>query len=57
MMSTSWRDKQHPNLINFMATFLAANSYRLNFLSVSPVSTPIQKSIDLLLRVFMYMKV
>ncbi|PAN17828.2 hypothetical protein PAHAL_3G158400 [Panicum hallii] len=36
MMSTSWRDKQHPNLINFMATFLAANSYRLNFLSVSP---------------------
>jgi len=36
MMSNSWRDKQHPNLINFIATFLAANSYRLNFLSVSP---------------------
>ncbi|KAG2625409.1 hypothetical protein PVAP13_3KG207069 [Panicum virgatum] len=36
MMSNSWRDKQHPNLINFLATFLAANSYRLNFLSVSP---------------------
>nr|XP_034584657.1 protein PARTING DANCERS homolog isoform X2 [Setaria viridis] len=36
MMSTSWRDKQHPNLINFIATFLAANLYRLNFLSVSP---------------------
>uniref|UniRef100_A0A0A9EMG0 Uncharacterized protein n=1 Tax=Arundo donax TaxID=35708 RepID=A0A0A9EMG0_ARUDO len=36
MMSTSWRDKQRPNLINFIATFLAANLYRLNFLSVSP---------------------
>ncbi|RLN29060.1 uncharacterized protein C2845_PM05G27490 [Panicum miliaceum] len=36
MMSTSWRDKQHPSLINFIATFLAANSYRLNFLSTSP---------------------
>ncbi|XP_062180601.1 protein PARTING DANCERS homolog [Phragmites australis] len=36
MMNTSWRDKQHPNLINFITTFLTANSYRLNFLSVSP---------------------
>ncbi|KAF8696944.1 hypothetical protein HU200_036589 [Digitaria exilis] len=36
MMSTSWRDKQDPNLIDFIASFLAANSYRLNFLSVSP---------------------
>ncbi|KAJ1264318.1 hypothetical protein BS78_09G254500 [Paspalum vaginatum] len=36
MMSTSWRDKQHPSLINFIAAFLAANSYRLNFLSISP---------------------
>ena len=44
MMSNSWRDKQHPNLINFIATFLAANSYRLNFLSVSPVSTAILES-------------
>uniref|UniRef100_A0A0E0A3H2 Phospholipase/carboxylesterase/thioesterase domain-containing protein n=1 Tax=Oryza glumipatula TaxID=40148 RepID=A0A0E0A3H2_9ORYZ len=31
-MSTSWRDKQQPSLINFIAAFLAANSYRLNFL-------------------------
>jgi hypothetical protein len=38
-MSTSWRDKQQPSLINFIAAFLAANSYRLNFLSISPVST------------------
>ncbi|KAL6618684.1 hypothetical protein ACP70R_033823 [Stipagrostis hirtigluma subsp. patula] len=36
MMSNTWREKQNPNLINFIATFLAANSYRLNFLSVSP---------------------
>ncbi|XP_024312123.1 protein PARTING DANCERS isoform X2 [Brachypodium distachyon] len=36
MMSTSWRDKQHPDLVNFIAAFLAANSYRLNFLSISP---------------------
>ncbi|KAL5213988.1 hypothetical protein ABZP36_003140 [Zizania latifolia] len=36
MMSTSWRDKQQPSLINFIAAFLAANSYRLNFLSISP---------------------
>ncbi|CAN6326967.1 unnamed protein product, partial [Urochloa humidicola] len=36
VMSTAWRDKQHPNLINFIASFLAANSYRLNFRSVSP---------------------
>uniref|UniRef100_A0A0E0DV23 Phospholipase/carboxylesterase/thioesterase domain-containing protein n=1 Tax=Oryza meridionalis TaxID=40149 RepID=A0A0E0DV23_9ORYZ len=35
-MSTSWRDKQQPSLINFIAAFLAANSYRLNFLSISP---------------------
>nr|CAB3464299.1 unnamed protein product [Digitaria exilis] len=33
VMSTWWRDKQHANLINFIASFLAAN-YRLNFLSV-----------------------
>ncbi|GJM89895.1 hypothetical protein PR202_ga06120 [Eleusine coracana subsp. coracana] len=35
-MSTSWRDKQPPNLINFIATFLAGNSYRLSFCSLSP---------------------
>ncbi|KAI4994285.1 hypothetical protein ZWY2020_029333 [Hordeum vulgare] len=38
MMSTSWRDKQDRHLINFIGAFLAANSYRLNFLSISPVS-------------------
>lgn len=38
MMSTVWRDKQDHHLINFIGAFLAANSYRLNFLSISPVS-------------------
>ncbi|KAM3392540.1 hypothetical protein ACQJBY_013594 [Aegilops geniculata] len=36
MMSTAWRDKQDHHLINFIGAFLAANSYRLNFLSISP---------------------
>uniref|UniRef100_A0A0D9WKF2 DisA/LigA helix-hairpin-helix motif domain-containing protein n=1 Tax=Leersia perrieri TaxID=77586 RepID=A0A0D9WKF2_9ORYZ len=36
IVSTSWRDKQQPSLINFVAAFLAANSYRLNFQSISP---------------------
>jgi len=43
-MSTSWRDKQRPDLVNFIATFLATNLYRLNFLSLSPVRAPIQRS-------------
>ena len=42
MMSTSWRDKQRPDLVNFIATFLAINLYRLNFLSLSPLRAPIQ---------------
>ncbi|KAL5654645.1 hypothetical protein ACJX0J_033964, partial [Zea mays] len=36
LMSTSWRDKQRPELVNFVATFLATNMYRLNFMSLSP---------------------
>ncbi|KAF7013749.1 hypothetical protein CFC21_027805 [Triticum aestivum] len=36
MMSTAWRDKQDHHLINFIGAFLAANLYRLNFLSISP---------------------
>ena len=43
MMSTSWRDKQRPDLVNFIATFLATNLYRLNFLSLSPLRAPIQR--------------
>lgn len=42
-MSTSWRDKQRPELVNFVATFLATNMYRLNFMSLSPVRVPMQR--------------
>lgn len=37
MISTSWKDEQHPSLIQFISSFLAANSYRLNFLPIDPV--------------------
>ncbi|KAM1416522.1 hypothetical protein ACFX2I_008057 [Malus domestica] len=36
MMSNIWRDEQHPSLINFISAFLAANSFRLNFVPISP---------------------
>ncbi|XP_020106289.1 protein PARTING DANCERS [Ananas comosus] len=36
MMNTSWKDKQHPAFISFISSFLSANSYRLNFLPISP---------------------
>ncbi|XP_042391594.1 protein PARTING DANCERS homolog isoform X1 [Zingiber officinale] len=36
MMNPSWRDEQHPSFINFISSFLCANSYRLNFLPISP---------------------
>ncbi|XP_072992297.1 protein PARTING DANCERS homolog isoform X1 [Typha latifolia] len=36
MMSTSWKDKQHPAFISFISSFLSANSYRLNFLPIAP---------------------
>ncbi|KAM2294147.1 hypothetical protein ACFX1S_034090 [Malus domestica] len=36
MMSNTWRDEQHPSFINFVSTFLAANSFRLNFVSITP---------------------
>lgn len=38
MMNPSWRNEQHPSFINFISSFLSANSYRLNFLPISPVS-------------------
>ena len=31
MMSTTWRDEQHLSFINFISSFLSANSFRLNF--------------------------
>ncbi|KAL4195300.1 hypothetical protein AMTRI_Chr05g63960 [Amborella trichopoda] len=36
MMSNAWRDKQQPAIICFIASFLSANSYRLNFLPIAP---------------------
>ncbi|XP_066363217.1 protein PARTING DANCERS homolog isoform X3 [Miscanthus floridulus] len=36
IMSASWRDKQRPDLVNFVAAFLATNLYRLNFMALSP---------------------
>ncbi|KAM7266597.1 hypothetical protein ACFE04_004494 [Oxalis oulophora] len=36
MMNTTCRDEQHPSFIDFIASFLNANSYRLNFLPIAP---------------------
>ncbi|KAG5254780.1 protein PARTING DANCERS [Salix suchowensis] len=36
MMNTKWRDEQHPSFINFIASFLSANSFRLNFVPIAP---------------------
>lgn len=49
MMSSKWRDEQHPSFINFISSFLSANSFRLNFVLVAPVIT------FLFLLLFMYL--
>ncbi|KAK9269945.1 hypothetical protein L1049_025518 [Liquidambar formosana] len=36
MMSNTWKDNQHPSFINFIASFLSANSFRLNFVPINP---------------------
>ncbi|KAK3229755.1 hypothetical protein Dsin_001636 [Dipteronia sinensis] len=36
MMGTKWRDEQHPSFINFIYSFLSANSFRLNFVLIAP---------------------
>ncbi|GLT93885.1 hypothetical protein SLE2022_116550 [Rubroshorea leprosula] len=36
MMSNTWRDEQHPSFINFISSFLTANSFRLNFVPIAP---------------------
>ncbi|KAG4202115.1 hypothetical protein ERO13_A05G328400v2 [Gossypium hirsutum] len=36
MMNTIWRDQQHPSFINFISSYLAANSFRLNFVPIAP---------------------
>ncbi|KAL8060015.1 hypothetical protein ABFS82_03G123300 [Erythranthe guttata] len=36
IMSTTWKDEQHPSFINFISSFLDANSYKLNFVPIAP---------------------
>ncbi|XP_057974648.1 protein PARTING DANCERS isoform X1 [Malania oleifera] len=36
MMSKRWRDEQHPSFINFISSFLNANSFRLNLVPITP---------------------
>ncbi|CAH9071043.1 unnamed protein product [Cuscuta europaea] len=36
MMSNSWRDEQHPSFLNFVSSFLYENSFRLNFVPITP---------------------
>nr|XP_043636651.1 protein PARTING DANCERS homolog isoform X2 [Erigeron canadensis] len=36
MMSSKWRDEQHPSFINFISSFLSANSFRLNIVPIAP---------------------
>ncbi|GFQ00647.1 hypothetical protein PHJA_002208600 [Phtheirospermum japonicum] len=35
-MSTAWKNEQHPFFINFISSFLDANSFRLNFVPIAP---------------------
>ena len=37
MMRNTWRDEQHPSFINFISSFLKANSFRLNCVPIAPV--------------------
>lgn len=37
MMSNTWKDNQHSSFINFIVSFLSANSFRLNFVPINPV--------------------
>ncbi|XP_071687782.1 protein PARTING DANCERS homolog isoform X2 [Rutidosis leptorrhynchoides] len=36
MMSSTWRDEQHPSVINFISRFLSENSFRLNIVRIAP---------------------
>ncbi|XP_057505246.1 protein PARTING DANCERS isoform X2 [Actinidia eriantha] len=36
MMSNTWKEEQHPSFITFISSFLRANSFRLNFVPISP---------------------
>ncbi|VVA91140.1 unnamed protein product [Arabis nemorensis] len=36
IMSNAWKDEQDASLISFISAFLSSNSFRLNFVSISP---------------------
>ncbi|XP_050231339.1 protein PARTING DANCERS isoform X2 [Mercurialis annua] len=36
MMSNKWKEEQNPSFINFISSFLSSNSFRLNFVPISP---------------------
>ncbi|EEF36870.1 protein PARTING DANCERS [Ricinus communis] len=36
MMNSKWKQEQSPSFINFVSSFLSANSFRLNFVPISP---------------------
>lgn len=36
MMNKKWKEEQHPSFINFISTFLSANSFRLNVVPIAP---------------------
>ncbi|KAL2516438.1 protein PARTING DANCERS [Forsythia ovata] len=36
LTSITWKDEQHPSFINFISSFLNANSFRLNFVPIAP---------------------
>ncbi|KAL4327565.1 hypothetical protein AHAS_Ahas13G0112800 [Arachis hypogaea] len=36
LMRNVWKGEQHPYVINFISTFLSANSFRLNFVPIAP---------------------
>uniref|UniRef100_A0A803LHD2 DisA/LigA helix-hairpin-helix motif domain-containing protein n=1 Tax=Chenopodium quinoa TaxID=63459 RepID=A0A803LHD2_CHEQI len=36
MMSNKWKEEQHPSFINFILTFLSANSFRFNIVPIAP---------------------
>ncbi|KAI4356951.1 hypothetical protein L6164_000929 [Bauhinia variegata] len=36
LMRNTWKEEQHPYFINFISTFLSANSFRLNCVPIAP---------------------
>ncbi|XP_047263397.1 protein PARTING DANCERS isoform X2 [Capsicum annuum] len=36
MMSSTWRDEQHPSFLNFISCFLKENSFRSNIVPIAP---------------------